>query len=261
MSPPKYLALANRLVANLPEESRESFLDVCELVNLQRLDVLTKSGQLAEYAYFPLDSYISVVVTTENSNDVQVDLTGNEGMVNVSLVLGVRASALTSIVQGAGRAFRIHHVELQKLLDVDPILRHVLNLYMNLRMDQLARNMACASFHAVEQRLARWLLMVKDRAHSNELLLTQEVLSHMLGVRRERVTLAAGSLQKKELISYSRGDLMLVDQPGLEAAACGCYESDLAFYERAMGSLTLVQNSEPMNNDTLRKQTEPLLAK
>ena len=261
MAPPKYLAQANQLIANLPEESREWFLEACELVNLQRQDVLSRSEQLSEYAYFPLDSYVAVFVTMESSNDIQVDLTGNEGMVNVSLVLGVRAATLTNTVLGAGRAFRIHHAALQKLLDVDPFLQRMLKLYVNLRLDQLARNMACVSSHTVEQRLARWLLMVKDRAHSNELSLTQEVLSRMLGVRRERVTLAASALQKKELISYSRGDLLLVDQPNLEAAACGCYESDLAFYERAMGSLTLLQNFDPMNNNALRKQTESLLTK
>ena len=241
MAPPKYLAQANRLIATLPEESRERFLERCKLVNLNRRAVLTQSGQLAEHAYFPLDSYVAVVLNMANSNDVQVDLTGNEGMVNVSLVLGVQVASLTSIVQGAGRAFRIHHSELQTLLDADTSLRDVLNLYMTLRMDQLARNMACAGFHTVEQRLARWLLMVKDRAHSNELLLTQEVLSHMLGVRRESVTQAASALQKKELISYSRGDLMLLNQPGLEEAACSCYEADLTIYERAMDSLALVQ--------------------
>ena len=104
--------------------------------------------------------------------------------------------------------------------------------------------MACASFHTVEQRLARWLLMVKDRAHSTELLLAQEVLSHMLGVRRESVTQAASALQKRELISYSRGELMLLNQPGLQAAACGCYEADMAIYGRAMVSLALVQKPD-----------------
>ena len=240
MAAPKYLAQANRLIAKLPDASRESFLDHCELVNLQRQTVLTQSGQLAEHAYFPIDSYIAVVLNMANFSDVQVDLTGNEGMVNVSLVLGVQPATLTSVVQGAGRAFRIYHIDLQNLLATDPFLRDVLNLYTTLRMDQLARNMACASFHTVEQRLARWLLMMKDRAHSNELLLTQEVLSHMLGVRRESVTQAASALQKLELISYSRGDLMLLNLPGLEAAACGCYDADLAIYERAMTSLALV---------------------
>ena len=243
MASPKYLALANRLIASLPEASRERFLEQCELVNLQRQDVLAQPEQLAENAYFPLDSYVAVISNIDNSNDVQVDLTGNEGMVNASLVLGIRTASLTNRVQGAGRAYRIHHAQLHKLLACDPCVRVMLNLYISLRMDQLARNMGCASSHTVEQRLARWLLMVKDRAHSNELLLTQEVLSHMLGVRRESVTQAASALQKKELISYSRGDLTLLSQSGLEAVTCGCYRADLAIYERALNSLKLVDKA------------------
>ena len=113
---------------------------------------------------------------------------------------------------------------------------------MIFRMDLLARNIARTSFHTIERRLARWLLMVNYCVHSTELLLTQEVLSHMLGVRRESVTQTASALQKKGLISYSQGDLMLLNQPGLKAAACGCYETDLATYKRAMVSLALVQN-------------------
>ena len=240
MPPPKYLAQANQLIAALPEDSRVSFLRHCQLVSVQRQEVLTQSGESAEYAYFPVDSYVAVVLNMANLNDIQVDLTGNEGAVNVSLVLGVRVATLTSTVQGAGRAFRIHYIELQKLLEIDPVLRSVLNLYVTLRMDQLARNMACSSFHGVEQRLARWLLMVRDRGHSNELLLTQEQLSRMLGVRRESVTQAASTLQKKDLISYSRGDLTLLNQPGLEAAACSCYEADLEVFKRAMLSLKVM---------------------
>lgn len=252
MARPRYLAQANRLIAALPEESRDHFLEHCTLVNLQRGDVLTQSGELARHAYFPLDSYVAVVLTMADSTDVQVDLTGNEGMVNVSLVLDVRSASLASIVQGAGRAFRIPHRELKRRLATDMSLRRVLNLYMTLRMDQLARNMACASFHSVEQRLARWLLMVKDRAHSNELLLTHEVLSHMLGVRRESVTQAASALQKNELITYSRGDLTLLDQTGLQAIACHCYEADLAIYQQAMCSLAPAQTLELVKHDSLR---------
>lgn len=107
------------MIATLPEESRERLLKLCKPVNLNRRAVLTQSGQLAEHAYFPLDSYVAVVLNMANSNDVQVDLTGNEGMVNVSLVLGVQVASLTSIVQGAGRAFRIHHSELKTLLDAN----------------------------------------------------------------------------------------------------------------------------------------------
>lgn len=235
MPPPKYLAQANRLVAVLPAESRVLFLDHCELVDLNRQDVLTLAGQTTDYAYFPIDSFIASILKLEDASDVQFGLTGNEGMVNVSLVLGISVASTTSVVQGAGRAYRISQHDLQEQLKTTPGLRDVLHNYVALRMDQMAQNMACASCHSVEQRLARWLLMVQDRAHSSELLLTHEVLAFMLGVRRESVTQAASSLQKQALISYSRGDIMLLDEPGMKAVACECYQTNLAIYERAMG--------------------------
>lgn len=235
MPPPKYLAQANRLLAALPAESRALFLEHCELVDLNRQDVLTLAGQTTDYAYFPIDSFIASILKLEDASDVQFGLTGNEGMVNVSLVLGISVASTTSVVQGAGRAYRISQHELQEQLKSTPGLRDVLHNYVALRMDQLAQNMACASCHSVEQRLARWLLMAQDRAHSSELLLTHEVLAFMLGVRRESVTQAASSLQKQALISYSRGDIMLLDEPGLKAVACECYQTNLTIYERAMG--------------------------
>lgn len=235
MPPPKYLAQANRLLAALPAESRALFLEHCELVDLNRQDVLTLAGQTTDYAYFPIDSFIASILKLEDASDVQFGLTGNEGMVNVSLVLGISVASTTSVVQGAGRAYRISQYELQEQLKSTPGLRDVLHNYVALRMDQLAQNMACASCHSVEQRLARWLLMAQDRAHSSELLLTHEVLAFMLGVRRESVTQAASSLQKQALISYSRGDIMLLDEPGLKAVACECYQTNLTIYERAMG--------------------------
>ena len=235
MPPPKYLAQANRLLAALPAESRALFLEHCELVDLNRQDVLTLAGQTTDYAYFPIDSFIASILKLEDASDVQFGLTGNEGMVNVSLVLGISVTSTTSVVQGAGRAYRISQHELQEQLKSTPGLRDVLHNYVALRMDQLAQNMACASCHSVEQRLARWLLMAQDRAHSSELLLTHEVLAFMLGVRRESVTQAASSLQKQALISYSRGDIMLLDEPGLKAVACECYQTNLTIYEHAMG--------------------------
>lgn len=230
----RYLAQANWLVAILPTEFRDFFLEHCELVNFRRQDVLTEAAQHADHAYFPIDGFVAVLLCMENANDVQVGLIGNEGMVNVSLVLGAHRASMTSVVQGEGRAFRIRNHELQELLCAHPVLREVLDRYIALRMDQLAQNMACASCHAVEQRLARWLLMARDRTQSNELFLTHEVLALMLGVRRESVTQAARSLQKHGFISYSRGDLMLLDQSGLEAVACSCYQTDLEIYKQAM---------------------------
>ena len=238
MPPSRYLAHANQLVATLSAESRAFFLEHCELVDLQRHDVLTEVGQHADHAYFPIDGFVAALLRLENTGDVQVGLIGNEGMINVSLVLGVKAATMSSVVQGNGRAFRIRNHELQKLLRAIPFLRDILHRYIAMRMDQLALNIGCANSHAVEQRLARWLLMAKDRMRSNELFLTHEVLALMLGVRRESVTQAASSLQKHGLISYSRGDLMLLDSTRLEAVACGCYQKHLRMYESAMGTQT-----------------------
>ena len=236
MPPPKYLAQANRLVAAFPAESRSIFLDRCELVDLHQHDVLTQEGQHAEYAYFPVDSFVAAMLNLDGDSAVQVGLMGSEGMVNVSSALGIGVASLTSLVQGAGRAFRMGHHDLIKQLETNFGLRGVLHRYAALRMTQLAQNMACAGCHAVEKRLARWLLMARDRAHSNELLLTHEILAFMLGVRRESVTQAASAFQKDGLISYSRGDLLLLDEKGLLATACTCYQKDLDVYERAMGN-------------------------
>lgn len=234
MSFSKYLAQANRLLKTLPAEPRALFLKHCELVNVQRQDVLTASGENADYAFFPIDSFVGTLLSLEGESAVQLALIGNEGMVNVSLVLGVQVATTTSVVQAAGRAYRIHHHELQELLGANPFFRDVLHSYVALRMDQLALNLACASCHAVDKRLVRWMLMARDRTGSNELSLTHEVLALMLGVRRESVTQAAISLQNHGLISYVRGDIVLLDQPGLRAIACSCYETDLAMYERAL---------------------------
>lgn len=243
----KYIDQANRLVATLPAEPRAFFLEHCELVDMERQDVLTTTGQYTEHAYFPVDSFVGALLCLEGSSAVQVALIGNEGMVNVSLVLGMRVASTTSVVQGSGRAYRIRNHELQELLCANPIFRDVLHSYIALRMDQLALNMACASCHAVEKRLARWMLMARDRAHSDELCLTHEVLALMLGVRRESVTQAAISLQNHGLIRYGRGDIVLLDQPGLMSVACSCYEDDLAMYQRAIESQPSGKQAPPAN--------------
>lgn len=235
---PKYLAQANRLIAALPVETRALFLEHCELVILHRQDVLSQSGQDAEHTYFPIDCFVSVILKLEDANAVQVGLTGNEGMVNLSLILGMRVATLTSVVQSAGRAFRIRHNEIQELLHANQLLGDVLYKYIALRMDQLTQNLACVSSHTVEQRLARWLLIARDCAHSRELAFTHEGLALMLGVRRERVRPIASLLQKRGLITYSRGDITLLDETRLKAAACSCYQTDLAAYESVLGTET-----------------------
>ena len=230
----KDLSLVNRLVALMPASDRAIFLEHSEMVELKVQTVLAQAGKNSDHAYFPVDCVVVSLLHDNGADGVEIGLVGNEGMANTSLVLGVRTSAFTSVVQGAGRSFKIHYKQLEKLLAENLCLRVVLNRYIDVRMRQLAQRVACKNSHTVKQRLARWLLMTRDRAHANELFLTHEILALMLGVRRESVTLAARSLQTHGLISYTRGYVMLMDTAALEEVACTCYRSDIAVYERTL---------------------------
>jgi CRP-like cAMP-binding protein len=231
----KDLSLANRLISALPTQERGVFLEHCELIELKLLKVVQHAGAPLEHAYFPMDSFVSVVLPILDAPDVQVALVGNEGMVGTSLVLGLNTSALTCKIQRGGRAFCIHRTALQHLLNEDPYLRDILLRYVSVRQTHLAQQAACLNYHSVEQRLARWLLMARDRAQSSEVFLTHQVLAGMLGVRRESVTRIAGLFETRGLISYSPGYVMLLDEDGLLRLACSCYQSDLLAYERALG--------------------------
>jgi len=152
-------------------------------------------------------------------------LIGNEGMLGASLMLGVNFAPLRALVQGNGSALRISTAEFQRDLAECPSLHRVLNRYLYVTMAQLSQTAACNHFHEIEPRLARWLLMTHDRAHSNHFHLTHEFLADMLGVRRSGITVAAGALQGKNLIGYTRGEISILDRSGLEAAACECYQA------------------------------------
>jgi len=155
-------------------------------------------------------------------------------MFGVSLMLGVDVSPLHALVQGAGPALRMNAGRFRRQLAGSLALRQGLNRYVYVLISQLAQTAACTRFHVVEARLARWLSMTRDRAGSDEFYLTQEFLSHMLGVRRVGVTKAASSLQRRKLISYSRGVIRVLDRNGLQGAACGCYLADQKTYDEIM---------------------------
>lgn len=169
-------------------------------------------------------------------------MVGNEGMVGIPLILGVNVSPLYSLVQGSGPAWRMTAALFSKEFERSGALQRDLKRYLYVLMSQLAQTAACTRFHVVEARLARWLLMTRDRAHSGEFHITQQFLAYMLGVRRVGVTKAATALQKHKLISYTRGDITILDNAGLEAAACGCYQTDKETYQRIMPNKKATQS-------------------
>jgi CRP-like cAMP-binding protein len=153
-------------------------------------------------------------------------------MLGVPLLLGVNVSPLRALVQGAGRAWRVDTKTFLQELEANAGLRAALNRYLYVFLAQTVQTATCARFHPVESRLARWLLMTRDRAHANQFHITHEFLAYMLGVRRVGVTSAAIALQRRKLIRYSRGDILILDVNGLEATACACYEIDKKIYSR-----------------------------
>jgi CRP-like cAMP-binding protein len=225
----------NLLLAALPAADRRRLLTNREPVDLVAGDTLTEVGDVVRHAFFPIDSFVSLIAPIDGGAQLEVGLVGNEGMVGTSLILGVRVSPLRAIVQGAGPTWKIEAATLSRELERSPALRRVLHRYLYVSLSQLAQTAACTRFHFVEPRLARWLLMTRDRAHSDKFRITHEFLAYMLGVRRVGVTRAANALQRRELIHYTRGRLEILDVPGLEAAACGCYAAAKATYAGVLG--------------------------
>ena len=224
----------NRLLASLPSKDRQHLLAGCQQVELVLGNILSEPGERISSVYFPTDGYISLVTQLDDHAKLEVGLVGDEGMFGTPLVLGVGVSSIHSLVQGAGRAWRIDAAEFLVKLQQSPTLRQVLERYLYVLMSQLAQMAVCTRFHVAEERLARWLLMTADRAHSAKFHITHEFLAYMLGVRRVGITKAAGSLQKQKFISYSRGDITIIDRSGLEAASCDCYQADKETYDRIL---------------------------
>jgi CRP-like cAMP-binding protein len=225
----------NHLIALLPRRDRLSLLAACEPVQLEAGTVLCEPGEATRHVYFPKDCFISLVTAVEGEPGLEVGMVGREGMLGAQLALGVRAIPLHALVQGAGTAWRIAAAPFRRALSDSKALQLSLNRYVYVLMAQLATSAACTRFHRVEPRLARWLLMTQDRAHSDSFHLTHELLAHLLGVRRVGITGAACDLQRHGLIRYRRGDITVLDRAGLEAAACSCYAADRRAYDATLG--------------------------
>jgi hypothetical protein len=228
---PTQRAPSNRLIESLPNKDRERLVAGCVPVALCRAEVVGEAGKALRYVYFPSACFISLSPSGDPAS-FDIALIGDEGMLGLPLALGIEAAHGRALVQGGGAALRMSAARFKLELKRSPALRRTVGRYVFVRMSQLGLAAACNRFHVLEQRLARWLLMTADRAHSASFSLTHDKLASMLGVRRVGVTTAANGLQGRKLISYARGRITILDRTGLKRVSCGCYQADIDIYER-----------------------------
>jgi len=213
----------NRLLATLTTKEYKRLLPKLKTVSLILGEVLYEPGAVIKYVYFPNDSIISLISELSENSLLEVGMVGNEGMAGLAVFMGVNSSSTRALVQGAGTAMRMSSAAVRTEASQLGNFHHLLHRYSHSLLTQVSQSSACNRFHFVDARLARWLLMTKDRLGAEEFPLTQEFLSSMLGVRREGVSKAAGALQAAKLIRYSRGMITILNRRGLEAKSCQCY--------------------------------------
>lgn len=217
-------AKKNQLLAALPAKEYQRLLTLLKSVTLKFGTILYEPGKPILHVYFPTTSVVSLLAIVERRRQLEVGLVGYEGMVGIPLALGSSVSPVRALVQCSGSALRMTSVQFRREYAKSESLHRESNRYIHKWTVQLTRIAACNRFHHADARLARWLLMTRDRTGTNDCLYTQRHLGNVLGVRRVSVTIAAGILQRRKLISYSRGKIIILDPKGLEAAACSCYQ-------------------------------------
>jgi CRP-like cAMP-binding protein len=224
----------NHLLAALPAEECTRLLPHLELVTMPLGQVLYESGAQMRYVYFPTTSIVSLLCVMENGASAEIAVVGNEGIVGVSLFMGGETTPSRAVVQSAGHAYRLKGPLLKdEFYRAGPMQRLLLR-YTQALLTQMAQTAVCNRHHSLDQQLCRWLLLSLDRLPGNELIMTQELIANMLGVRREGVTEAAGHVQKSGLIEYHRGHITVLDRPGLEARSCECYAVVKKEYDRLL---------------------------
>ena len=214
----------NHLLAALPEADYERIAPHLELVELKLGQVLYESGSRMRHVYFPTTAIVSLLYVMENGASAEIAVVGNDGIVGISLFMGGETTPSRGVVQSAGECYRLKAALLKEEFNRYGPTMHLLLRYTLALITQMTQTAVCNRHHSVDQQLCRWLLLSLDRLQTNELVMTQELMANMLGVRREGVTEAAGKLQAAGLINYSRGRIKVIDRPGLEARSCECYD-------------------------------------
>jgi CRP-like cAMP-binding protein len=225
----------NRLLAALPREDYERILPSLGYVSFKLGEIVYESGGQMAYIYFPTNAIISLLYLMENGSSAEMGMAGKEGLVGVALFMGGNTMPNRAVVQSAGGAVRMKADALREEFARGGMFQRLLLRYTQALLTQMSQTAVCNRLHTIEQQLCRWLLLSHDRLDSDELVMTQELIANMLGVRREGVTHAAGRLQEGGLISYVRGRITVLDRRGLEAAVCECYKVVKDEYDRLLG--------------------------
>jgi CRP-like cAMP-binding protein len=213
----------NHLLAALPATDFDRLRPHLKLVSLPLGEALYESGIVLRHVYFPTNSIVSLLYVMADGASAEIAVVGNEGLIGVSLFMGGETTPSRAVVQSAGHAYQLTGQVLKEEFIQAGAMQHLLLRYTQALLTQMAQTAVCNRHHSLDQQLCRWLLLSLDRLASNELVMTQELIANMLGVRREGVTEAAGKLQRDGLIHYSRGRIRVVDRAGLEARTCECY--------------------------------------
>ena len=228
-------ALRNYLLAELSEADFARIKSKLEPVSFKLGEVLYESGEKLEYAYFPTTAIVSLLYIMENGTTAEIGIVGNDGMLGISLFLGGDTTTSRAIIQSAGAAVRMNIRDLKAEFETCGKFQKLLLRYTQALITQISQTAVCNRLHTIEQQLCRWLLLSHDRLNSDKLVMTHDLISNMLGVRREGITLAAQKLAIKKLIKNSRGTITVIDRQGLEDAACECYQIVNEEYNRLLG--------------------------
>jgi CRP-like cAMP-binding protein len=226
------------LLATLPSSVRERWLPQLEAVELHLGEVVYESGATLSHVYFPTTAIVSLLYVLENGASAEIAVVGNEGIVGVSMFMGGKSTPSRAVVQSAGQGFRLKAETLEGDFNQVGPVQHLMLRYTQALITQMAQTAVCNRHHSLDQQLCRWLLLSLDRLRGDELVMTQELIANMLGVRREGVTEAAQKLQQAGLIRYARGRISVVDRAGLEKRVCECYAVVKKEYKRLLPAQT-----------------------